>query len=108
MRVMLNAKQYPAVNYDLSFPKMQFARAYYDACKFSENFYGMNDLITHCNITPTDYSDLYPLIVFDVSKQSERLKSTVIDVQIKASFTEAVPAHTNAFAVVVSDRMLQF
>jgi len=68
----------------------------------------MNDLITHSNITPANFKDLYPLMVFDVSKQSERLKSTVVDVQIKATFNAAVLANTVAFAVVVSDRMLQF
>ena len=68
----------------------------------------MNDLITHSNVAPTDFKDLYPLMVFDVSKQSERLKSSVVDVQIKARFTAAVPANTEAFAVVISDKMLQF
>ena len=57
---------------------------------------------------PTDFKDLYPLMVFDVSKKSERLKSSVVDVQIKAIFTTAVPANTEAFAVVISDKMLQF
>jgi len=31
-----------------------------------------------------------------------------VDVQIKATFTAAVPANTEAFAVVISDKMLQF
>ena len=47
-------------------------------------------------------------MVFDVSKQSERLKSGVVDIQIKATFNAAVPAGTEAFAVVVSDKMLNF
>ena len=41
---MLNQEIYPAVDYNLSFPNQQFSRAYYDAAKFSEKFYGMNDL----------------------------------------------------------------
>ena len=68
----------------------------------------MNDLITHSNISPTDFKDLYPLMVFDVSKQSERLKSSVVDMQIKATFNAAVPANTEAFAMVISDRFLIF
>jgi len=108
MYIMLNQDRYPTVDYNLSFPNQQFSRAYYDAAKFGDKFYGMNDMITQCNVTPTDFRDLFPLMVFNVSKQSERLKSTVIDVQIKATFNEAVPANTEAFAVVVSDRMLQF
>ena len=46
-------------------------------------------------------------MVFDVSKQSERLKSSVVDIQIKATFNTAVPAGTEAFAVVISDKMLK-
>ena len=108
MYIMLNQERYPAVDYNLSFPNQQFSRAYREAATFSEKFYGMNELITQSNITPSDYKDLYPLMVFDVSKQSERLKSSVVDVQIKASFNAAVSANTQAFAVVISDRMLQF
>lgn len=108
MYVMLNQQRYPAVDYNLSFPHQQFSRAYRDAATFSEKYYGMNELISQGNITPADYKDLYPLMVFDVSKQPERLKSSVVDVQIKATFNAAVPAGTEAFAVVISDRLLQF
>ena len=89
--VMLNQERYPAVDYNLSFPNQQFSRAYLAAATFSEKFYGMDQLITQSNITPADYKELFPLIVFDVSKQSERLKSSVVDIQIKATFNAAVP-----------------
>ena len=57
MYIMLNQERYPAVDHNLSFPNQQFSRAYYDASKFSEKFYGMNDLITQSNITPVDFKD---------------------------------------------------
>ena len=106
--VMMNQERYPAVDHNLSFPNQQFSRAYRDASSFSQKFYGMDKLITQGNITPVDYKELYPLFVFDVSKQSERLKSSVVDIQIKALFNAAVPADTEAYAVVISDRLLQF
>ena len=68
----------------------------------------MNELIPQSNITPSDYKTLYPLFTFDVSKQKEKLKSSVIDIQIKANFTENVPANTKAFPLVISDKMLSF
>ena len=105
----------------------------------------MDELITRSNISPADYKTLYPLFVFDVSKQSEKLKSSVVDVQIRAikfrvplkhifGFCEdydkivyglkhtltlvrklvrqptyqAVPAGTQAYAVVMSDKLLTF
>jgi len=67
--------------------------------------------------TPTDkYSSysmdklktLYPLFVFGVSKQSQKLKSLVVDVQIRAFFNQAVPAGTQVNAVVMSDKLLTF
>jgi len=68
----------------------------------------MDQLITQSNITPADYKDLFPIFVFDVSKQSERLKSSVVDIQLKAIFNAAVPAGTEAYAVVISDKLLNF
>lgn len=108
MYVMLNQERYPAVDYNLSFPNQQFSRLYMSAATFSKKFYGMDELITQSNITPSDFRDLFPIMVFDVSKQSERLKLSVVDIQIKATFNTAVPANTEAFAVVISDRMVNF
>ena len=68
----------------------------------------MDDLITQCNITPSDYKTLYPLLTFDVSKQKEQLEISVVDIPIKENFTENVPANTRAFALVISDYILSF
>jgi len=108
MYIMMNQERYPAIDYNLSFPNQQFSRAYREASTFSQKFYGMDQLITQSNITPSDFKELYPIMVFDVSKQSERLKSSVVDIQIKAIFNAAVPAETEAYAVVISDKLLQF
>ena len=106
--VMLNSTRYPAVDYNLSFPKQQFSRVYGDAAAFRSKFYRMDELVSNPNITPIDYKSLFPLFVFDVSKQSERIKNSVTDIQIKTQFNANVPANTEAFAVVISDRMLKF
>ena len=81
---------------------------YGDAALFGVKFFGMDELITQSNITPSDYKTLYPLFTFDVIKQKEKLKSSVVDIQIKANFTENVSANTRAFALVISDKMLSF
>ena len=70
------------------------------------NSFGMDELITQSNITPSYYKTLYPLFTFDVSKRKEKLKSSVVGIQIKANFTENVRANTRAFALFISDKML--
>ncbi|XP_065662440.1 uncharacterized protein LOC136084965 [Hydra vulgaris] len=108
MYIMLkNNDMYPAVDYNLSFPNQQISRIYREASVFKEKFYGMNELIANSNISPSDYRDLYPLFVFDDSKQSERSKSSTIQVQIRATFNTAVPANTQAYALVLSDRIME-
>ena len=67
----------------------------------------MNGLVSNPNITPADYKDLYPLFLFDVSKQSEKLKSTT-DIQIKMHFSAHVVVNTIFYAVIISDRLINF
>ena len=50
-------------------------------------YFDMDELITRSNISPVDYKTLYPLFVFDVSKQPEKLKTSVVDVQVRAVFS---------------------
>jgi len=96
------------VDYNVFFPKYQFARLYGDAASFRSKFYHMDELVSNPNITVPEFCALYPVFVFDVSKQSERLNTQVTDIQIKASFAANVPANTQAYAVVISDRLLSF
>ena len=107
MYVTLNSERYPAVDYDLDFNNNKFSRAFRDAAKLDNRLYGVSDIIAQPNLTALNYRYICPLFVFDVSKQAERLKSTVLDVQIKATFNSNVPAGTIAYAVVLSDRLLR-
>ena len=108
MHAMLNSARYPAVDYNLSFANQQFSRAYGDASMFGVKYFGMDELIMRSNISPIDYKSLHSMFVLDVSKQSEKQKTSVIDVHIKAMFNEAAPAGTQAYAVVISEKLLTF
>ena len=59
-------------------------------------------------LAPADYKNLYPLFLFDVSKQSEKLKYSTTDIQIKMHFSANVPGNTLAYAVIISDRLINF
>ena len=107
--VMLNGStRYPAVDYQLNFGQQKFSRMYKAAADFRKNYFGMDELISNGNTNPADYKSLFPLYVFDISKQSERLKNTITDITIKCQFSVNVPANTIAYALVISDRVLKF
>ena len=92
----------------MSFTNQKFSRVYGDAALVRVKFFGMDELIIQSNITPSDYKILYPLFTFDFSNQKEKFKSSVVDIQIKANFTENVSANTRAFALVISNKLLSF
>ena len=106
--VMLNSVRYPTADYNISFLSQRYSRVYGDVAEFRAKFYNMDELISNPNITPADYKTMYPLFLFDVSKQSEKLKYSTTDIQIKMHFNAPVPNNTQAYAVIISDRLINF
>ena len=113
--VTLNAKRYPDTDYNIDFNENKFCRVYADASLFRKKFFNMDELVSNHNINPVDYRNLYPLFVFDVTKQSEKLKTAVSDIHVKMRFNSnpAVdnagnPVNTMAYAVIISDRLFHF
>ena len=112
--VTLNAKRYPDTDYENNFTTNQFSRIYGDTALFRKKFFNMDYLVSNCGINPTEFKDLYPLYVFDVSKQSEKLKTSVSDIHVKAFFNadpagaNNPPINTMAYAVIISDRLFHF
>ena len=112
--VTLNAKRYPDTDYENDFTTNKYSRIYGDASLFRKKFFNMDELVSNPGIDPNNYKHIYPLYLFDVSKQSEKLKTSVSDIHIKASFGDAPggannpPADTMAYAVIISDRLFHF
>ena len=106
--VMLNSNRYPALDYDLDFPTQKIGRAYGDVAEFRSKFFNINELISNPCINTYEYKNLYPLFLFDVSKQSERLKYSTTDIQVKVTFEGNPNAGTEGYAVIISDRLINF
>ena len=106
--VTLNAKRYPDTDYNINFTENKFSRIYGDAASFRKKFYNMDELLSNPGINPSNYKNLFPLYVFDVTKQSEKLKTSVSDIHIKANFNVNPGDNTMAYAVIISDRLFHF
>ena len=105
--VTLNAKRYPDTDYEINFNENRFCRIYGDSSTFRKKFFN--------NINPVDYKNLYPIFVFDVTKQSEKLKTAVSDIHVKMFFNTNPaldnannPRNVMAYAVIISDRLFHF
>ena len=108
IKVVVGGEEYPESDYELSFGNNQYARAYRDAAVLGIKLFGLNELVTDPSIAADEYKDLYPLFVFDVSKRTERLKLSSVDMRIEAKFNANVPERTLAYALIISDKICSF
>ena len=102
MQVVLNHSRYPSVDMPTDFVMEKFASVYKMFYDFASR-YGIDNLLAG-----SAFKSLYPIHIFDVSKQSERLTEDVVDLTVRMEFSANVPANTQAYALVISDRMLKF
>ena len=105
--VELNAIRYPNLDIINNFAEEDYSVTYYLAKEFREKYYGLNDNYNDFMINQNDFKSLYPLFVFDVSKQSERLKNSISDITIRTKFNSNVTANTKCYCLILSDRILK-
>ena len=73
MQVCLNHSRYHSANMATDFVKEQYAGVYKSSYDFANRYYGIDNLLAGSQVNPAAYKALYPIHLFDVSKQSERL-----------------------------------
>ena len=108
MFVVLNNIRYPAIDFISDFDKNEYDHHFKSMCDFRRKFFGLDPLVSGIAIDPITYKDLYPIYVFDVSKQSERLQGGVVDITVEMAFGAQIPAQTAAYAILISDRKMRF
>ena len=79
MQVLLNHTRYPSVDMLTNFAKEQFAGGYKLFFDIDSRYYGIHSLLAGSDLNPSSFKDLFPIHVFEVSKQSERLTEGVVD-----------------------------
>ena len=103
--IELNGNSYPSLEYNTDFKKQRIGTLYNALSNFLPNYYGITQ--SQSNISPMDFISLYPLHVINISKQPERLKYGVMDMNLRATFATA-PEGAIAYALIISDRIVTF
>ena len=103
MQVCLNHSRCPTADTATDFVKEQYLGVYKSFYDFASRYYGIYNLLTVSQVNPAAYKALYPIHVFDVLKQSERLIEGVVDLTVKMEFSANVPADTQAYARLILD-----
>jgi len=100
--VTLNGERYPYLDMNVNYGTGDYITLYQMFHDYRKANYESNDAC----IDPVHFKSSYPLVVIDCTKQSERLQTGVVDVQVKMRFSSAVAASTRCHALVMGDRMM--
>ena len=73
------------------FIKELYADVYKTFCDFDTGYYGIDNLLTGSGVNPVTFKSIYPIHVFDVSKQSERLTEGVVDLTVRMNLVQMYP-----------------
>jgi len=102
----INTERYPFSDMTTNFSEYDVAQVYRNATEFKEQFYGISNYESGCGFDVDEFVNLYPIFVIDLRHQSERLKNTMQDIQIRMEFHANPPANTTAYAVLISDKLM--
>ena len=102
-----NSEKYPddATN-EVNFTTNKYVDFYNMTDKFKREHYEFNNLIGGTQIDMINYKKLFPLVVFDVRRQSERVRNAVMNIMLGFKFSQNVPANTSMYVVIISDRVI--
>ena len=106
--IMLNNDRYPLNDFTADFTTGKYTNLYWEFMNFRKAYYGIDPRVSSTSVDPLTYKELYPIFCFDVTRQSERLKSGVTDISLSCTFKEGVAASTVCHAVIISDRRIKF
>ena len=105
--VTLNSERYPNIDIINDFTNGKYAESYYFAKQFRKAYYRLGEFYNDFMISPVTYKNMYPLFVFDTSRQSESLKGSITDISITVDFLEQVPTKTKCYCLILAEEQLQ-
>jgi len=106
--VVLNDTKYPARDVIADFPKHKYVEYYKMFTEFSRDYYGLDPLTVSNFVDIVTYKEEFPIFYIDISKQSERICQSVVDIKVRMRFSANVGANVVAHALLISDRRLKF
>ena len=102
--VVLNDTTYPARDVIADFKKHTYIEYYKMFTEFARDYYGLDPLTVGNFVDISTNKEEFLVFYFEVSKQSERVSQSVVDIKIRMRIAENVWANVVAYALVISDR----
>lgn len=101
----INDRDYPGHNLNCSFNNTDFTESYQRLLNFRKQVLKLDG---HPAIAPSEFKDVCPMFVFDISNQKQRLTGNTACFRLECSFEQNIPNSTMAYALVLSTKILHY
>jgi hypothetical protein len=102
--VKINSVEFPMSGVNANFNRNEYMTLYNMFDNFKKEYFGIDSLVGGTQVNVPAFKSLFPIIVIDVRKQSEKIKLGIANMQVKFKFGDVVPADTTAYSIIISDR----
>ncbi|KAF0708810.1 Uncharacterized protein FWK35_00025456, partial [Aphis craccivora] len=106
LKVYLNSEVFPYEDFQSDFTKNKMATFYRAYAEFQKSYYSRD------NVTPlltrSDFKKLSPIIVVDMSRQNDNVKTSTVDLRIEIDTEEAFPASTSVYCLILHDQIITY
>ena len=108
VKLQLNNETIPYSNYNTEFTKNKFDQVFNDFTRFKKAYY--DGFSEESAISMSDFKTKFPIFVIDCSNFQDVLNlATTVDIRLFVETTSGnFPANTNAYCLILSDRMLNY
>ncbi|VVC44872.1 Hypothetical protein CINCED_3A010572 [Cinara cedri] len=106
LKVYLNSETFPYEDFQSDFTKNKIATVYRAYAEFQKSYYG-RDIVTPL-LTRSEFKTYAPIIVIDMSRQNDNLKTSTVDLRIEFEAEIAFPPSTSAYCLILHDQIITY
>ncbi|XP_025405028.1 uncharacterized protein LOC112679450 [Sipha flava] len=106
LKVHLNSEVYPYEDFRADFTNKFTALLYKAYTDFQKSYYDRDNSLPI--LSKKDFQDFVPIVVVDLSRQNDNVKSSTVDLRIEFETTADVPAKTAAYCLILHDQVITY
>ena len=97
---------FPYEDFQCDFTKNKIATLYRAYAEFQKSYYGNDNAAPLLN--RTNFKKHAPIIVVDMSRQNDNVKTPTVDLRIEFEAHEAFAENTSAYCLIIHDQIITY
>lgn len=105
----ITCENHPYKDFQCDFSHSKIATLYKAYANFQKSYYNRENPIANTPmLSRWDFKNRAPIIVVDMSRQNDSIKTSTVDLRIKFDVDEAFPATTSAYCLILHDQIITY